>query len=419
MLHRHGLCVIVLTAFLSSLPANCQHAGAGSIGAGSRTSPISPTGNTTNSTTLPGDLGTRGIYLAGKVQMEDGAAPPEPVLIERVCGASYRKAEGYTDSKGQFSFQLGQEQAVTEDASFDTVASAPGPATSPIGNSSSKLNSPGAGSQMTGSGGAGAPRNLTGCELTASLPGFRSNSVNLDEHRRLDNPNVGTFILHRLANVEGSSVSVTTLEAPKDARKAYDKAREALRKDKTEEAQKQFSKAVELDPKFAEAWYQLGVLQEKNSEIPEARKSYSQAMAADPKLVSPYLPLARLALRDKNWEDLAATTNRLLKLDAADFPEAYYYNALANFRLKKPDDAESSARQALKLDTAHRFPQASHILGLLLYRKRDYAGASEQLRNYLQLAPNAPDAAQVKGQLAELEHLATASKPSSDAPQPQ
>jgi tetratricopeptide (TPR) repeat protein len=129
--------------------------------------------------------------------------------------------------------------------------------------------------------------------------------------------------------------------------------------------------------------------------------------------------LARLALRDKNWEDLAATTNRLLKLDAADFPEAYYYNALANFRLKKPDDAESSARQALKLDTAHRFPQASHILGLLLYRKRDYAGASEQLRNYLQLAPNAPDALQVKGQLAELEHLATASKPSSDAPQPQ
>ena len=419
MLHRHGLGVTLLTVFLFPAPANCQHSAAGSMGAGSRPSPVSPTATTTNGTSLPADLGIRGIFLAGKVQMEDGGAPPEPVLIERVCGASYRKAEGYTDSKGQFSLQLGQEQALATDASFDTVTNTPGAGNGSAGNSPNRSNSSGAGSQMTGSGGAGARRDLMGCELTAALPGFRSNSVNLDEHRRLDNPNVGTFILHRLANVEGSSVSVTTLEAPKDARKAYDKAREALRKDKGDEAQKQFSKAVELCPKFAEAWYQLGILQEKNADIPEARKSYSQAMAADPKLVSPYLPLARLALHDKNWDELAGTTNRLLKLDAVDFPEAYYLNALANFRLKKPDDAESSARQALKLDSAHRFPQASHILGLLLYQKRDYAGAAEQLRNYLQLAPNAPDASQVKGQLAEIDRLATASKPGSDAPQPQ
>jgi len=73
----------------------------------------------------------------------------------------------------------------------------------------------------------------------------------------------------------------------------------------------------------------------------------------------------------------------------------------------------------LKLDSVHRFPQASNILGLLLYHKRDYAGAAEQLRNYLQLAPNAPDAPQVKGQLAELEHLAATSKASAGAPQPQ
>jgi tetratricopeptide (TPR) repeat protein len=419
MLHRHGLCVALLTVsalFLFSLPANSQHAAGGGVstgtGAGSRTSPTYP--NTTSGTNTTPDVGGRGLYLSGKVQMEDGAAPPEPVLIERVCGSGYRKAEGYTDSKGRFSFQLGQEQGVTEDATFETVAGGPGGSNGSSSTPPNRINSSGASSATTTS-----SRRLIGCDLTAALAGFRSDSVNLDQRRRLDDPDVGTLILHRLSNVEGSTISITTLQAPKDARKAYDKAREALHKDKTEEAQKQFAKAVELYPQFAEAWYQLGGLQEKNHQPAEASKSYSQAIAADPKLISPYLPLARLALHDKNWQDVADTTGRLLKLDAIDFPEAYYYNAAANFRLKKLSDAESSGRETLKLDTAHRFPEAAHILGIILYHKNDYAGAAEQLRYYLQIAPNAPDVVQVRGQLAELEHLATASKASSEAPQQQ
>jgi len=425
MLHWHGLRMaiwLVLSVFWLCLPADCQHGAGGGMGtgpgAGTRTNPTSPSSNTTYGTPSLSDLGNRGLYLSGKVQMEDGAAPPDPVLIERICGASYRKAEGYTDSKGRFSFQLGQEQAMVADATFDTMTSGQGAASSSAGTSSSRPSTPSTNSPSGSTNTPGTGRSLIGCELTASLPGFRSDSVNLDQRRRLDNPDVGTLILHRLANVEGSTISVTTLEAPKDARKAYDKARDALRKDKTEEAQKEFAKAVELYPKFAVAWYQLGVLQDKTNNAAEARKSYSQAIAADPKLVSPYLPLARLALHDKNWEDVADTTGRLIKLDAIDFPEAYYYNAAANFSLKKLSDAETSARQALKLDNAHKFPEAAHILGIVLYRKGDLAGASEQLRYYLQIAPNAPDAAQAKSQLAELEHLASAPKPGSDTPQP-
>ena len=415
MSYRHGLCIAIWAfsaLFWFSLPANSQHGGGGAMnpgaGAGSRTTPSSPI--TTSGTNTTPDIGGRGLYLSGKVQMEDGAAPPEQVLIERVCGAGYRKAEGYTDSKGRFSFQLGQEQGVTADATFETATGGPGASNGSSG-AANKMSASGANSAKSAS-----SRSLIGCELTASLPGFRSESINLDQRRRLDNPDVGTLILHRLANVEGSTISVTTLQAPKGAHKAYDKGRDALRKDKAEEAQKQFAKAVELYPQFAEAWYQLGGLQEKSNQAGEARKSYSQAIVADPKLVSPYLPLARLAMRDKNWQDVADTTGRLLKLDATDFPEAYYYNAAASFRLKKLSDAESSARETLKLDTAHRFPEAAHILGIVLYQKHDYASAAEQLRNYLQLAPNAPDAAQVKGQLAELEHLASASK-TPNAPQ--
>jgi len=102
-------------------------------------------------------------------------------------------------------------------------------------------------------------------------------------------------------------------------------------------------------------------------------------------------------------------------LDAADYPEAYYYNAAANYNLKKMDEAETSARQAVMLDTAHRFPGANHILGLILYRKKDYAGAVEQMRNYLQIAPKADDAEEVKKEVADIEHLMNAARATAEA----
>jgi len=415
--HLSRAALLALCAAISPAAHGQHPGGGGGIGTGSRSNPTTSNPSPSYTPSSLGDLGTRGIYLSGKVQMEDGSAPPEPVLLERRCGAAYRKAEGYTDSKGRFSFQLGEEQGVLADASFDTVNSNSGASSSTAGNAGTRANNgPGAPLKTTNPSSPG--RSLAGCELTASLAGFRSDAVNLDQHRKLDNPDVGVLILRRLANVEGSSISVTTLRAPKDARKAFDKAREALRKGKSDEAEKQLQKAVELYPQFAEAWFQLGLLQQKGGLATQARSSYEQANAADPKLLSPYLPLARIAVHEKKWEEVADFTARLIKLDAVDFPEAYYYNAAANFRLKKLDDAESSARQSLKLDNAHLFPEAAHILGIILYQKNDYAAAAAQLRDYLQMAPQAPDAAQVKSQLAELERMASTS-PAGSAGAPQ
>src|SRR5438477_12742139 len=47
------------------------------------------------------------LYISGTVVLQDGTPPPEPVAIEKVCGGSAHK-EGYTDSKGHYQIQLGQ-----------------------------------------------------------------------------------------------------------------------------------------------------------------------------------------------------------------------------------------------------------------------------------------------------------------------
>jgi tetratricopeptide (TPR) repeat protein len=344
--------------------------------------------------------------------MDDGTAPPEPVVIERVCNGAPR-AEGYTDSKGRFSFQLGQSQAMTQDASYDDMGTS-GLQTSATGrrNSTPVGNGPAGGGPRGNVGQA-----LAGCELRASLAGFRSDVVNLGNRRTFDNPDVGTIVLRRRANVEGTTISMTTLQAPKDARKAYDKAREALRKEKIADAQREFEKAVAAYPHFAAAWYELGLIRDKANDPGEARKYYAQAIAADAKLVTPYLRLARIAVLERKWQEGADTSGRAIKLDPIDFPDAFLYNAVSNYNLKRFDDAEASARQTQKLDTAHRWPKADRVLGAILYEKQDYTGAAEQLRNYLTWAPDATDAGEVKAQLAELEKLSGGAKAKAERPE--
>ncbi|TMB63019.1 MAG: tetratricopeptide repeat protein, partial [Deltaproteobacteria bacterium] len=186
---------------------------------------------------------------------------------------------------------------------------------------------------------------------------------------------------------------------------------------KTADAQKELEKAVNAYPQFAAAWYELGLVHEKDNDAAEARKCYAQAMAADAKLVTPYLHLAQLAVRERKWQEAADTSGRAIKLDPVDFPDAYFYNAVANYNLQRFDAAEASARQAQKLDTAHRWPKADRVLGAILYEKKDYTGAAEQLRNYLTFAPDATDADQVKAQLAEIEKLSGDAKAKAERPE--
>src|SRR5271165_4715918 len=57
------------------------------------------------------------FFVSGRVAFDDGAPISSGIAIERVCGGSSR-VEGYADSKGQFSFQLGgKANSVVQDAS--------------------------------------------------------------------------------------------------------------------------------------------------------------------------------------------------------------------------------------------------------------------------------------------------------------
>src|SRR5579863_2712985 len=182
------------------------------------------------------------IFLSGTVMMEGGAGPAADVAIQRVCAGAPRTV-AFTNGKGHFDFQWGSMTGVVPEA-----------AESGLGNGMRAADDPGGNDTRTGAMGGGlSGQNMQGCELMAGAPGFRPARLDLTNHRSSDNPDLGLIVLHHIAGVTGSSVSVTALNAPKDARKNWEKGVEFLRKSKVAEAEKELEKAVGIYPKYANA----------------------------------------------------------------------------------------------------------------------------------------------------------------------
>jgi tetratricopeptide (TPR) repeat protein len=274
------------------------------------------------------------------------------------------------------------------------------------------LGSPNANMMGIQRGGTNTDR-LFGCELRAVLTGYRSDIAALAGRQMEESRDVGTLILHRLANVQGTTISATSLHAPKDAKKAYSKGLDEAKKQKWPEAQAQFEKAVEVYPHYAAAWFELGDAFSHQNSAEQARKAYGHALESDRKFLKPYLPLAVMSLQESNWQAVAETTDALTRLDPVDYPQAFLLNAMANLNLRNYDAAEQSARQAIKLDAGHQFPRSAYVLGLILANKHDYDAALPLMREFIQRAPDAPDAGTVKKQISDIESLAR-----SRAPQP-
>jgi len=335
-------------------------------------------------------------FFSGRVMLDDGSPPADPVRIERVCEGQ-TTFEAWTDEQGRFGFKV-------EPVASDQAA---GDATQPAAQAP-EMNRP----TLPVSRYTIAVTNLLRtCELQAVLPGFRSERVSMAIKSSLSDARVGTIILHPLSRASALTVSATTLEAPANARKAYEKGLAAMREQKWDAAAGDFTKAVGAYPKYAIAWYELGRARQNRKDLGGARDAWIAAQRSDPKYVKPYESLTALADRRGNWAEAEQYSRAWIQLDAEDFPGAYLLNALANARLHNMEAAERAAREGVRVDKDHRIPRLSYVLGVILMEKREFSESEKYLRTYLELVPKAQDAAQVRAQLIEIEKVTAAPPP--------
>jgi len=332
----------------------------------------------------------RVAYFSGRVTLEDGSPPPDAVLLQRVCNGAARD-EGWTDTKGHFSFSVGRSSSQAESGDAAEETGRPTDVQKPMGYSMDYSN------PLTSA--------LRDCELGVVLAGYRADRISMKVTGG-DAVSLGNIVLHPVSKVSMLTVSATTLLAPTGARKAYEKGLEAAHVKKWDAAIPSFRKATEMYPNYAMAWYQLGDAYLGRSDLTNAVSAWQHAAQADPKYVKPLEKLTLWADQKQDWAAEEKYSDAWLRLDPDDFPGAWLLNAIAKAHLGQSDEAEHSVREGLRVDKEQRVPRLSYVLGLLLAAKRQFVESAECFRTYLKLAPNARDAEAVRQQLAEYDRMA-------------
>ena len=126
--------------------------------------------------------------------------------------------------------------------------------------------------------------------------------------------------------------------------------------------------------------------------------------------MNPHYGLAMIAAQQKRWDDAVRFSDQVMKLNSAAYPVAYFLNAAANYNLQKFAPAEESAKRFKTLDTQHIHPDVCLLLSYLYSAKQDYSGAAREIREYLTLAPNSPDAESLKNDAKRFEDLSVSAK---------
>jgi len=301
----------------------------------------------------PAAADTYQLILRGKVTMLDGSPPPKSVGIERVCSDEYGNAPGpLTDKKGEFLWRMEVD-----------------------------------------------PMRTRTCRIRATLAGYSSTEIDISGFNSYTNPNLPPLVLSARGANPGA-IEVNDSEVPSKSQAAWKAAMKEL--SNLPEASRQMEIAVKASPKFPQGWNALGQIYEKRDMYAEAKAAYQHSVEQDPKFLSAYLNLARLSVKARDWDTAAKSSDALIKADRRIFPEIYLHQAVAKYQLKDLAGAEASAQEAIRMDQIHRMPRAEYVLGRILEAKGDTAGAKEHISKYLDLAPSAPDAAQIRAQMDTL-----------------
>lgn len=210
-------------------------------------------------------------------------------------------------------------------------------------------------------------------------------------------------LLPPLTLLRSPLVSAATLAAPAKAKREYFAACAALHEKKTESAEKHLRKAVQIYPKYSTAWVTLGQMLAAQDNNNEAREACVEGSTVEPNYVPAFLCLADLAARAKAWDEVLQFSNRAIQLDPVSTAIAYEYNAAANLRTNKLDDAEKSALRALVIDKDNHEPRLHFVLAQIYEAKGDRPNEIAQLKEYLKFANNPDDVAMVKQFLSQLE----------------
>jgi tetratricopeptide (TPR) repeat protein len=173
-------------------------------------------------------------------------------------------------------------------------------------------------------------------------------------------------------------------DLPTSARAHVNYATELQDAGRTDEAAKEFSEAIRLNPGSAKAHVNLGSLLTAKGELEEAQRHFEHALRIEPRNAEYHSGYAYFLDQLGRNEEAAAECETAIRL-APKSPQAHYgYGAFLE-KHGKPEEAIAKYRETLQLDPNH--VDAHLDLGSLVFEKGELAEAREHFQKASVLNP--------------------------------
>lgn len=143
-----------------------------------------------------------------------------------------------------------------------------------------------------------------------------------------------------------------------------------------------FEKAAEIDPNYAEAWYQAGFCYGMLGKHNEALKASKQAAKLRPNWTETYVNIGASSFALGQFKEAAEAYRTATKLDETN-PETQYALGLSLGKLNRTDEEILAYRRAVALKPDHA--NSIEKLGLAYFKQKRYGEAAqsfEQLKTY-------------------------------------
>jgi Tfp pilus assembly protein PilF len=195
-------------------------------------------------------------------------------------------------------------------------------------------------------------------------------------------------------------VSAADLNAPDKAKKEFGKGNEAFVANDFKKAQSHYQKAVEIYPRYATAYNNLGAVYMHLQDPAHAREAFEKAVEISPLSASSNANLARLNIQDKKFADAVPLLERALTSAPKD-PEFMMLMAHVQLETGHVDQALSFAHKVNAAENP-KFA-AAHLIAARAYEVENKPeDARTEYELFLKQAPDAPQIPYVRQALSRL-----------------
>ena len=156
---------------------------------------------------------------------------------------------------------------------------------------------------------------------------------------------------------------------------------------KYHEASKEFTRAIDINPEFSEAYYHLGFSSLQDGDDQRAIRALMQLTQLEPDNNRARMALGQIYFGLGYYNDALALYLRAREQSPQD-PEIYFNIGLINFEQKSYSDAAPILQRAIALDP--RMAKARKLLASVYEAQNDLPNAYKQLRDAAEIAPQDP-----------------------------